>query len=394
MSRIKKALALVLAVLCLMSSALAVNVLEETYSNAPANPTQENVTEIRAFYLQEAQEKVSCTVTAAEPSQLTVDILKEIFDFVDINQQPPARWFPEETRKQIGSIIDGDPDSLYIPEFMSLLPEKMQLDTDVKVDMYMNIDYAPGQLVVPVLGRVTEDGLEWKALPGQSVEEGDVENILRFIVPRDVAALYAGEEILLALFAAAPIDGQWTKEQMIREEEVFVPSKNASDIIYVVDEVFRNLAGEPVDCKISIASKTWSIEKELEKMTEHFMDPAKIAIRYFDEETVRETALILKDTDIDTLLLYEFTQVMAENYLEPYGDVMARFAFPTPFDAEKAIIALIGIPDKENKTIFHWMPLHAAKVDDYLEITFSSSVLPAMMEDAGILLVMSTPLEE
>lgn len=393
MRGIKNALVLTLAVLCLMSSAFAANVLEYAYSNAPANPTQDNVKEIRAFYLPKEQEKLPCAVAAVEPSQLTLDTLKEIFDFVDINCQPPARWFPEETRKEIEKIIDGDPDSLYMPEFMSLLPEKMQLDADVEVDMHMNIDYAPGQQMVLVLGRVTEDGLAWKALPGQNVEEGDAEDIIRFMVPRDVAALYAGRETLFALLAAKPVSGEQEKEQVIREEEVFVPSKNASDIVYVVDEIIRNLAGEPVDCKIIIVPKNQPIEKELEKMTAHFMNPEKTPIRYFDEETVQETALILKDTDINTLLPYEFMQVMAVDYLEPYGDVMAKFAFPTPFDAEKAVIAMIGVPDQEDKTVFHWMPLHTEK-KDYLEITFSSSVLPAMTEDAGILLVMSEPLEE
>ena len=43
---------------------------------------------------------------------------------------------------------------------------------------------------------------------------------------------------------------------------------------------------------------------------------------------------------------------------------------------------------------FYWMPLRAEIADQLIEITFSSSVLPAMMEDAGILLVFSEPIDE
>lgn len=392
----KKFLAVLLALMCFVSSVSAATVVDDTYSDAPATSTQDNVKEIRAEYLPENMEKVPCSVIVMEPTQHTVDVLKDIFDFVDIVRRPPIRWFPEEIYKEVEKIIGGNPDGLYMPEFMSLLPEEMQLDADVKVDMHMHIDYKKGQTVVPVLGRMTEEGLVWKALPAQVVEEKEDDNIIHFIVPRDVAAQYAGNEVLFALLADKPGSGEQEKEQVIREEEVFIPSKNASDIIYVVDEVVRNLAGEPVDCQILIVPKTKRIEKELALLTEHFIDPEKIPVRYFDEETVNETALIMKDVDIDTLLPYEFVSVMSKDYLEPYGDVMAKFAFPTPFKEDKAIIAFIGMPDPEDKDAFLWAPL-PAELDEtkkHMEITFTSSVLTAMMKDAGLLLVMSQPLDE
>ena len=132
---------------------------------------------------------------------------------------------------------------------------------------------------------------------------------------------------------------------------------------------------------------------EMTNLMQHFTDFSLKPIRYFDEETVNETALILQNIDIDTLIPYEVTHVMAVDYVESYGDVTAKFAFPTPFKEEKAIIALIGMPEKLQEG-FYWMPLRAEIADQLIEITFSSSVLPAMMEDAGILLVFSEPIDE
>lgn len=391
----KKLMALLLALLMMMLPALtlATNVQDSTYALAPANPTQKNVEKLLAEYQPENQNSVSCAIAVMEPTQLTVETLKDIFGFVDVDRQPPAQYFPEDVQAEMARIIQGDPDRLYMPEFMSLLPEKMQLDADVQVDMHMTIDYREGQLVLVVLGRETDAGIEWKTLPAQVIDGAEEDNIVRFVVPADVMARYAGGETLFALLAEKPGDGEGDAQQSVPGKNEFVPSKNASDIVFVSGDAVRNAAGEAVDCRIIIVSRTKAIEQELGRLTGYFTQLENHPIRYFDAETVSETALILKGTDIDCLLPYEITQVMAEEYQEPYGDVTARFLFPTPFAADKALIALIGLPDEQDAS-FRWMPLRAEKADGGIDITFSSSVLPAMMEKAALLLVMSEPIEE
>lgn len=387
-------LAMALVMVFLLVPGLAADVQNSSYSLAPANPTQENVEKIDARYQPEENDPVPCIVTVMEPTQLTVDTLKEIFEFVGVDEQSPARYFPEDVQKEMAEIINGDPDALYMTEFMSLLPEEMQLDADVLVDMHMYIDYKKGQLVLPVLGRQTEEKIEWKPLPAQVFEQTEEDNIIYFAVPKEVAKRYAGAETLFALLAAKPSDSGEAGNSSSTSKEEFVPSKNASDIVFVTDDKVRNENGEVVDCKIIIVSKSKPIEWELAELTEYFIRPENIPIRYFDEETVQETTLILNDIDVDTLLPYEITQVMAVDYQQPYGDVTATFLFPTPFRPEKAMIALIGIPDEVDKTIFHWMPLRAELTEKGVDITFSSSVLPTMMEEAALLLLMSEPLEE
>lgn len=392
----KKLMALLLALLMmtLPSLTLATNVQHSTYALAPANPTQENVEKLQAEYQPENQDAASCAIAVMEPTQLTVETLKSIFEFVDVDRQPPAQYFPENVQEEMARIIQGDLDRLYMPEFMSLLPEKMQLDADVQVDMHMTIDYQQGQLVLVVLGRETDVGIEWKTLPAQVIDGAEEDNIVRFVVPADVMARYAGGETLFALLAEKPGVGAGDAQRGIPEEHEFVPSKNASDIVFVTNDAVRNAAGETVDCRIIIVSRTKLIEQELERLTSYFTRPENRPIRYFDTETVNETALILQGTEIDSLIPYEITQVMVEDYQQPYGDVTARFLFPTPFAADKAMIALIGIPEANNPETFCWMPLRVEKADNGINITFSSSVLPTMMQEAALLLVMSEPIEE
>lgn len=392
----KKLMALLLALLMMTLPALtlATNVQHSTYALAPANPTQENVEKLLAEYQPENRDAASCAIAVMEPTQLTVETLKSIFEFVDVDRQPPAQYFPENVQEEMAQIIQGDPDRLYMPEFMSLLPEKMQLDADVQVDMHMTIDYQQGQLVLVVLGRETNVGIEWKPLPAQVIDGAEEDDIVRFVVPADVMARYAGGETLFALLAEKPGVGAGDAQQGIPEEHEFVPSKNASDIVFVTNDAVRNAAGETVDCRIIIVSRTKLIEQELERLTSYFTRPENRPIRYFDTETVNETALILQGTEIDSLIPYEITQVMVEDYQQPYGDVTARFLFPTPFAADKAMIALIGIPEANNPDTFCWMPLRVEKADNGIDITFSSSVLPTMMQEAALLLVMSEPIEE
>ena len=392
----KKLMALLLALLMMTLPALtlATNVQHSTYALAPANPTQENVEKLLAEYQPENHDAVSCAIAVMEPTRLTVETLKAIFEFVDVDRQPPAQYFPEDVQEEMARIIQGDPDRLYMPEFMSLQPEKMQLDADVLVDMHMTIDYQQGQLVLVVLGRETDAGIEWKPLPAQVIDGVEEDNIVRFVVPADVMARYAGGETLFALLAEKPGVGAGDAQQGIPEEHEFVPSKNASDIVFVMDDAVRNAAGEAVDCRIIIVSRTKLIEQELERLTGYFTRPENRPIRYFDTETVNETALILQGTEIDSLIPYEITQVMVEDYQQPYGDVTARFLFPTPFAADKAMIALIGIPEANTLETFCWMPLRVEKADNGIDITFSSSVLPTMMQEAALLLVMSEPIEE
>lgn len=382
----KRACCLAMVLLMMAACGLAASVVTDIYSDAPANPTQDNVEAAWAECTADGQ-ILSYGFTVQEPSRQTVDVLKEIFDFVEINKQPPAQYFPEETREEMRRALQGgDPDTLYMPEFFAVSMSSEMPVSDMTVNLQMNIDYPEGQTIVVVLGWGNEEGVQWKALPGQVLPQ----DVLSFILPQDVAQLLAGQELQMAVMAAKPGAGSVQTEIIERPEEQFVPSKNAWDIVYVEDEVVRATDGVVVDCQIIIVQPTDRVQAELEKLMAYFGDANARPIRYFDKETVAQATLMLPETNVDTLVPYEFAALIAKGYQEPYGDVMARFIFPTAFEEGQPIVALMGMPGADGN--FNWMPLHAEKVGAYVEVTFSSSVLPAMMEEAGLMLIMAEPM--
>lgn len=382
------ALMLVMLTLLMGSAALGSQVAMQEYANAPANPTQDNVAEIRAF-LQRAAGEESYPLSLSEPSALTMDTLGEIFAFVNVTENPVARYFPEETQNELKRILEGgDIDALYMSEFMSVMPGALEESADAKVEMDMNIEYEPGRLVIVVLGRAAEEGVIWKALKA----EVPLQNRIAFEIPAEDLSAFAGQEMLLSLLSVKPGTGWEEIETTLVPQETFIPSKNSSDIIYVEEHVVITGGEGEAACQIVIVEETAEIKAETEKLTAWFTSPDQAPLFYFDELIVRETALLLAETDTALLIPYEKTQVMALEYQEPYGDVTARFIFPTPFTAEKAIVALIGLPGEDGA--FRWTVLHTEVKERYTEITFSSTVLPALMETPGLLLVMSESLPE
>lgn len=390
----RKALILMIALLLAMMTALSggalAEVVEESYTDTPANPTQDNVTEIRAVQTVPGADPEEYIILIMEPTAATVWLLGELYDFVDINQVPPVRWFPEKIQQDIRKLLDGgDPDALYIPEIFSALPQRTEQAGDVDVDMLMNIDYAPGALIVVVLGVETETGVDWFALKG----DVPVDDTIHFEIPAEVIAQLAGHETLTVVFTVKPGEGWQKEESILRPEPTFVPSKSGSNMTYVEDKVTISGTGDPSDCRILIVPQTEAARQELARFTDWMTKKGKAPLDYFDDKILSEISLLLADTDLGTLLPYEVECVMVENYKEPYGDVMARFRFPSDFTAEKKIVTLLGMPQTDST--FMWTVLYTTQINDpHTEITFSSTVLPAMMTQPGLMLVFSEPIAE
>lgn len=389
----RKALILMIALLLAMMTSIyggaLAEVVADSYTDTPANPTQDNVTEIRAVQTVPGADPEEYIILTMEPTAATVWLLGELYDFVDINQVPPVRWFPEEIQQDIRKLLDGgDPDALYIPEIFSALPQRTEQAGDVDVDMLMNIDYAPGALIVVVLGVETETGVDWFALKG----DVPVDDTIHFEIPAEVNAQLAGHETLTVVFTVKPGEGWQKEESFLRPEPTFVPSKSGSNMTYVEDKVTISGTGDPSDCRILIVPQTETTRQELARFTDWMTKKGKAPLDYFDDKILSEISLLLADTDLGTLLPYEVECVMVENYKEPYGDVMARFRFPSEFDAGKKTVTLLGMPQADGS--FVWTVLYTQINDPHTEITFSSTVLPAMMAQPGLMLVFSEPIAE
>lgn len=389
----RKALILMIALLLAMMTSIyggaLAEVVADSYTDTPANPTQDNVTEIRAVQTVPGADPEEYIVLTMGPTAATVWLLGALYDFVDINQVPPVRWFPEEIQQDIRKLLDGgDPDALYIPEIFSALPQRTEQAGDVDVDMLMNIDYAPGALIVVVLGVETETGVDWFALKG----DVPVDDTIHFEIPAEVNAQLAGHETLTVVFTAKPGEGWQEEETILRPEPTFVPSKSGSNMTYVEDKVTISGTGDPSDCRILIVPQTEAARQELARFTDWMTKKGKAPLDYFDDKILNEISLLLPDTDLGTLLPYEVECVMVENYKQPYGNVMARFRFPSDFTAEKKTATLLGMPQADGS--FVWTVLYTQINDPHTEITFSSTVLPAMMAQPGLMLVFSEPIAE
>lgn len=382
-------IALLLAMMTSIYGSALAEVVADSYTDTPANPTQDNVTEIRAVQTVPSADPEKYIILTMEPTAATVWLLGELYDFVDINQVPPVRWFPEEIQQDIRKLLDGgDPDALHIPEVFSALTQRTEQAGDVDVDMLMNIDYAPGALTVVVLGVETENGVDWFALKGDVL----VDDTIHFEIPAGVIAQLAGHEMLTVVFTVKPGEGWQEEETILRPEPTFVPSKSGSNMTYVEDKVTISGTGNPSDCRILIIPQTEAASQELARFTDWMMKKGKAPLDYFDDKILNEISLLLADTDLGTLLPYEVECVMVENYKEPYGDVSARFRFPSEFDAGKKTVTLLGMPQADGS--FVWTVLYTQINDPHTEITFSSTVLPAMMAQPDLMLVFSEPIAE
>jgi len=398
----KRCIPLILMLLLVFTPifASATSVIEDQYSDAPGNPTQNNVLDIvaQAMLMKDgvyiAEEKpLHFNLVQILPTTLTVSKLAEIFDFVNITQNPPARYFPEEVQEEIRAIIephDVDIDALYMPEFMSLIPQVFTKEAEVDVEMLLDMTYEPGRLVVVVLGWETAEGIEWKALDAEVPKD----NTIHYVIPNEVLEKINGQETLFALLTIKPGNGRdaWYEPSASSE---FIPSKSASNMTSIVDSGAAGGEGIPEDCRIILVEQNHVIKGELRLIEEHVIEKELPIMSFFDTQVNYQTHLLFpEEVKNDELIAYEIACVRVVNYREPYGDVAARFTFITPYEEEQPMASLLGLVDEEGN--FVWLPLHTQleKGETHVEITFSATILPTMMEETGLLLVLSTPLSE
>lgn len=382
----RKYLAWILALLLAVSSLAAADtaVRDETYANAPANSTHANIAEIRGT-LSGAEYGVAPML----PTSLTTETLGAIFDFVEINQKCVAHYFPEATQQEIDRIAAAmglTKEDFFMSEFMSQLFPLCEEADNADVEAEMKIDYAVGRPVIVLIGREGEEGaVEWRALEAEVTET----NVISYTVPEDLLGTVCGRESLWAVLTVKPGAGGWGETGEIVPE--FIPSKSVGDMTQT--EGVYGEDGEPIEeMRILIVEADAAAQAELDKLTEHIVVNGKNVISYFDAEIQRQTGLMLpEDFDPETLLAYETMCLMCEKYIEPYGDVTARFTFATPYEDGQTAVVLLALFDEEDAAVV-WTPLHAEIKDGAAEITFSATVLPTMMEETALALVLSEPL--
>ena len=115
----KRILSLALVLMLLTGTASAA-----VLTLAPATPTQDRAVTLVSHWADGSQAAYDLHELSCD--QQTMEQAKSVYDFVYEQGNRPVRWYPEETQEAIEEMIDVDPDSLHMTEFMRLYAEEAE----------------------------------------------------------------------------------------------------------------------------------------------------------------------------------------------------------------------------------------------------------------------------
>lgn len=396
----------------MLASAAFATELELT--DAPGTPTQDVVLSLESVWLDE--ERTPYDVQVMDADSLTMDTVTEIYEFVAAGNRP-ARYFPEDVQQAIAEMYEVDVDALYMTEFMRLNAAEAEPAADVEMTMLLDVDYQPEQLVAVVLGDTSDpEALVWTVVEARATALGEI----TVEIPQAVIEQMQGEDVLFSLLTVRMGQrGGVVSAQETTEERVELPSKTAYDMVSVGAMTDAN--GNPMaeDFRIIVTEESSVVSAELAKIREHVngLEDGAVAselerirehvdelglpiVTYFPEEAQNEVQLLLgEETDIESLVAYEYVPLITENYQETYGDAIAPFTFATPYAPAQKVVTLLGLPREgavdTDPTLMDWA-VQRAEVNENgeVEIVFDQLALIGMGEQTALMLVLSEPMPE
>lgn len=409
---LKRCLCIFTALAMMLAGAAFATELELT--DAPGTPTQDVVLSLESVWLDE--ERTPYDVQVMDADSLTMDTVTEIYEFVAAGNRP-ARYFPEDVQQAIAEMYEVDVDALYMTEFMRLNAAEAEPAADVEMTMLLDVDYQPEQLVAVVLGDTSDsEALVWTVVEARATALGEI----TVEIPQAVIEQLQGEDVLFSLLTVRMGQrGGVVSAQETTEERVELPSKTAYDMVSVGAMTDAN--GNPMaeDFRIIVTEESSVVSAELAKIREHVngLEDGAVAselerirehvdelglpiVTYFPEEAQNEVQLLLgEETDIESLVAYEYVPLITENYQETYGDAIAPFTFATPYAPAQKVVTLLGLPREgavdTDPTLMDWA-VQRAEVNENgeVEIVFDQLALIGMGEQTALMLVLSEPMPE
>lgn len=163
-----------------------------------------------------------------------------------------------------------------------------------------------------------------------------------------------------------------------------VPSKSTADMVTVTIQA----EGIPANAGFVLAPDDEAVEacqNEIAKLS-----AAANVETYFGEiKTPDGEAVVLKELlGTDTLNVFEFMPIIAENYQAAYGKVEATFQFSTPYALDEAVIVLIGIPNAATGEL-EWIALEGVGVAGGVQIVFDEATLEAIQNGNAMMAIVS-----
>lgn len=379
----KRILGLVLILMLVAGGASAA-----IYTDVSGTPTQDVAVQLQAAWRDEAATAYDLTVLPVD--QLTMDEVTDVYTFVYEEENRPVRWYPEETQRAIEAMIEVDPDSLYLTEFMRLHAAQAQPETALDAVMRLEIDYYPGQLTVVVLGDTSDpENIVWTPVESRVTETGRLE----FEIPQALMEALQGEDVLFTLLVTRPGDSQVIIVPETTTIPSVLPSKTAEDETHTKKTTRKDGRVCPDDFELLIVPETDVITQELARIRERLAAQMTI-LSWLPDDKKEEIRCLLGDA-ADSLIVAEYVPLQTKDYRETSGDAVGTFAFATPFKAGETVITALGMPLEEateDGTQMRWLVQRAVvREGGDVDVVFDQLGLTQMDAETALLLVLSEP---
>lgn len=372
---------------CLMNitGAVAETLYDDEYTDVPSVMTQDSVIEFVADN--------GCLVEVLQPYDESVALLEELYDFVWNQKNRPVRFYDEQTQDKIQALVpEVGIDSLYMTEYMGLqLTSGDENAESIAMRVELEPDYAPGQLVVAVMGIKGEDGVySWYPYRGEVPETG----VICWNMPEEEFVELTQDKTVLHILTVRYGSGSGEGRYIEWPEAISTPSKSVKDVKRIFK--WKSISGVDIDddFRIFFVDLTQQMQDEMLRM-EEFIGEGHAPIEWFPEE-IRNEALEMKQGNaaLEDMVIYDIAAVMDEEYRDTYGDVATENQFPTSYSADKEMFAILGFWTEDEE--FEWYYLRVNGIEDTadVEIAYKQLVLPVMEEEPAMLIVFSEPLIE
>ena len=383
----------ILMLLTIFASAIATTIENTEYTDVPTAMTQDSVLSA------EATEK--CNVEVLQPDQESIALLDDVYRFVWEDENRPARYYDEETQEEIQQLCGNvDIDVLHMTEAMRLQFSE-ETESTVTVTMKLDADYAPGQLVIVVLGIPAGDlNYTWYPYRATVSEIG----VVNWDIPAADWMEFIKQPIsfhLLTVRMGPGGESLWGED--VYADSVSVFSKESDDVIRTYR--WYTESGEVIDddFRLFVVDLTEPMQQEVLRIGEHLAD-GNLILDYFPEERKNEALLMLPEgTDEADLMVYDVIALMDEAYKDTYGDINTEMIFGTAYDTEKPMVVLAGFvnEDAQEQPFMDWYVLRAEAIEiaenetvtDFVRIGLRQLNLPQMEEEPLMLVVISQTLE-
>ena len=391
MKKILVALALLMS---LVTVASATTIEDIEYTDVPTAMTQDSVLSMKA--------SGDCEVELLQPDEASIALLDDIYRFVWEEENRPARYYDEQTQQEIQKLCgNGNIDILHMTEAMRMMLHGEPEET-VTVEMELDVEYKPGQLVIVVLG-IPEGELEYIWYPYRAAvpETG----LLQWEIPVEDWKDLCGQSVSFhALTVRMGSGGEYLWDEDAYPNPASVFSKTSSDVYRTYR--WYTESGEIIedDFRLYLTELTGPMQQEILRIGEHIEENGLI-LDYFPEER-REEALLMLPEGIDeaALVAYDIIALKDENYKDTYGDINVEIRFATSYDTEKAMVVLAGFENKtaEEQPYMDWFVLRAEAIEveedetttDLVRIGLKQLNLPQMEEEPLMLVVISQKLDD